>query len=112
MSPALLRTSPVAAEQIHSPGATTSGFGRPSRVGPFDDVHDTPKTCGASRCVEPTVMQVAAWPGSVIDARTPTDCLDDWAERVWPLLPAEMTTTTPDALSSSIRWHSGESPAA
>src|SRR3954468_15566199 len=82
VSPALVRTSPVAAEQIHSPGATTSGFGRPSRVGPLDEVQETPKTWGASRCVEPTVMQEAAWPGSVTEARTPTDCLADCGDRV------------------------------
>jgi hypothetical protein len=78
----------------------------------LDEVHETPNTCGASRCVEPTVMQVAAWPGSVTEARTPTDCFDDCADRVCPLLPADTTTTTPDAVSSSIRWQSGESPAA
>ena len=57
----------MAAEAIHSPGATTSGFIRPSRVGPLPEVQVTPKACGASRCVDPTAMHSWAWAGSVID---------------------------------------------
>ena len=57
----------VAAEAIHSPGATTSGFIRPSSVGPLPEVQVTPKAWGASRCVDPTAMQSWACAGSVID---------------------------------------------
>ena len=57
----------MAAEAIHSPGATTSGFIRPSRVGPLPEVQVTPKAWGASRWVDPTAMQSRAWAGSVID---------------------------------------------
>jgi hypothetical protein len=35
------------------------------------------------------VIHAAAWPGSVTEASTPTDCFEDCGEIVCPLLPAE-----------------------
>ncbi|HEY8718483.1 MAG TPA: hypothetical protein VIM26_07810 [Pengzhenrongella sp.] len=66
-----------AAEVIHSPGATTSGLSRPSRVAPLLDVQVKPKACGASRWVEPTAMHVSACAGSVIEPRTATGLVRD-----------------------------------
>ncbi|SHX77641.1 Uncharacterised protein [Mycobacteroides abscessus subsp. abscessus] len=51
---------------MRSPGATRSGFFRPSKVGPFDESYVTPLVCGRERCVDPTVMALAAFPGSVM----------------------------------------------
>src|SRR5207342_798655 len=47
---------------IRSPGATRSGFKRPSPVGPFDEKNDTPYVYGLSRCVAPTVTASSALP--------------------------------------------------
>src|SRR5689334_14322231 len=86
-SPACAASSPHAAEAIHSPGATTSGFIRPSRVGPLPEVQVTPKVCGASRWVEPTAMQSSAWAGSVIEPITAEVLAESPAAVRAPLLP-------------------------
>src|ERR1044071_10383216 len=81
---------------IRSPGATRSGFKRPSPVGPFDEKNDTPYVCGESRCVEPTVIASAAFPGSLIVFDRPTIVLRCEALTLpYPVLPAATTTTTP-----------------
>src|SRR5690349_20599180 len=98
--PARVRNWPAATDVIHSPGATTSGLHRPSRVGPFPDVHDTPKVSGASRWVEPTVMQLSAWPGSVTVPISAMLCRPPPAAGALPPLPDDTTTTTPEATSS------------
>src|SRR4029453_16538009 len=97
--PAPVRTFPEAAEAIHSPGATTSGFIRPSRVGPLLEVQVTPKACGASRCVDPTAMQSSAWAGSVIDPRTAEVLTDSPAVLRAPKLPPDAPTPAPVATS-------------
>ncbi len=43
---------------IFSPGATRSGFSRPSPVGPFEEKYEIPKECGADLCAEPTAMRL------------------------------------------------------
>ncbi len=58
-------SSPAAAEMTRSPGATRSGFIRPSPVGPLDEKNETPVVCGDDE-VAPTVMARAALPGSLI----------------------------------------------
>src|SRR4029453_5446238 len=63
---ALAGAFPAAAGGIRSPGATRSGLGRPSPVGPLEEKYDTPYVCGMSRCVEPTVIASSALPASLI----------------------------------------------
>ena len=109
--PARERTVPVAADVIHSPGATTSGFIRPSSVGPLPDVQDTPKACGASRCVEPTAMHSSACAGSVMDPSMAIG-LAESIDCPPPPFPADTTTTTPEFTSWLTACDSGDCPAA
>src|SRR4029077_1517406 len=102
------RTWPVAAEAIHSPGATTSGFIRPSRVGPLPEVQVTPKAWGASRCVDPTATQSRAWAGSGIDPMMAEVLAESPRVVLAPYLPADTTTTTPEATRWFTAWHSGD----
>src|SRR3954466_3953556 len=93
---------------IFSPGATRSGFGRPSPVGPFDEKYDTPYTCGISRCVEPTVIASSALPGSLMVSERPADdAPSSLLTKPNPELPAATTTTTPDRTSRSTSTHNG-----
>jgi hypothetical protein len=47
-------TAALREETIHSPGADTSGFGRPSRVGPFEENPDAaPSAAESGRQVVP-----------------------------------------------------------
>src|SRR3954452_7306084 len=108
--PARARIPPTAADVIHSPGATTSGFRRPSRVGPLLEVQVMPKACGASRCVDPTAMQFSACAGSVTERRAANGCGASGSPA--PELPADTTTTTPESTSWLTAWHSGDCPAA
>src|SRR6266542_3570071 len=71
-SSASLIILPAAHDVIRSPGATRSGFNRPSPVGPLEEKYDTPYVCGASRCVAPTVMASSALPGSLMVFDKPT----------------------------------------
>src|SRR5262245_35594250 len=104
---------PVAHDVIRSPGATRSGFRRPSAVGPFDEKKDTPYVYGASRCVDPTVIASAALPGSFISsARALSLRPVRAATSPKPELPAAVTTTTPDLTRRSTSQHSGLCPQA
>src|SRR5690625_7264061 len=84
---------PAVAEMSCSPGATTSGFGRPSRVGPTAEKNDTPWLAGVLLCAEPTVRAISALPGSVMPPR------------YVPVLPAATTTSTPVAANSFTALH-------
>src|SRR5436190_24235721 len=82
-------------EMTFSPGASRSGFIRPSPVGPFDEKYDTPYTCGISRCVEPTVIASSALPGSLMVSERPADdAPSSLLTKPNPELPAATTTTT------------------
>src|ERR1035437_1218879 len=54
-------------EITFSPGATRSGFCRPSPVGPLEEKYEIPYIWGSVLCVEPTAMASSALAGSVID---------------------------------------------
>src|SRR5262245_7969547 len=88
-------------ETIFSPGATRSGFIRPSPVGPLEEKYETPYTCGMSRCVEPTVIARSAFPGSLIESSMPAATVprNAVACHPYPVLPAATTTATPDFTS-------------
>src|ERR1700709_363113 len=94
---ALIASAPAAALITRSPGATMSGFIRPSPVGPLDEKYEIPVECGDDD-VEPTVRASAALPGCLIVISNPTRM--SWFARSpaypYPVLPAATTTTTPD----------------
>ena len=52
---------------MRSPGATQSGFIRPSAVGPRDEKDDVPNVCGCSLCTEPTAIASSRLAGSPMD---------------------------------------------
>src|SRR5262245_25243721 len=98
---------------MRSPGATRSGLSRPSPVGPFDEKYETPYVCGASRCVDPTVIASAELPGSLMVFDRPTIVVRCCALTFpYPVLPAATTTTTPLRTSRSTSTQSGLCPQA
>ena len=86
---------------IRRPGATTSGFARPStEVGPRDD-HDASESSAVVAVplssTPPTVITYGSLPGVVTD------------ELFGPSLPAETTTVRPEKTSTSTAVASGSS---
>ncbi len=96
-----------------SPGATRSGFIRPSPVGPFEEKYETPEVCG-EHDVDPTVRASAALPGSLMVMSKPSRMGRPAGSRAYPnpVLPAAMTTTTPVCTSRSTSVQTGVRPAA